>query len=62
MASLDALVTMQMSRYGVPIARVRTHQELASTECPGTSLQRYMNQTRGRGGVLLVRASQMRLA
>jgi hypothetical protein len=62
MAALDGLLAMQMSRYGVPIARVRTHKELSSTECPGNSLQRYMNQTRSRGGILLARASQMRLA
>ncbi|GJQ28117.1 MAG: hypothetical protein HBSAPP03_00010 [Phycisphaerae bacterium] len=50
--SLDAFVASQMARYGIPLSRVKTHQELASTECPGRNLQRYMAQSRARGGAL----------
>ena len=52
MGALDAMLSQQMRRYRVPISRVRTHRELAPTECPGNSLQAYMNQTRSRGGRL----------
>lgn len=50
--TLDSFVAQQMRRYDVSISRVRTHQELAPTECPGKNLQRYMLATRGRGGNL----------
>jgi hypothetical protein len=61
-ATVDAFVAMQMNRYRIPLARVRTHRELAPTECPGDSLQAFMNQTRSRGGRLAMAASSMRLA
>lgn len=48
-AALDRFVRSQMSRYGVGLNQVKTHQELAQTECPGRSLQGYMNLTRKRG-------------
>lgn len=51
-ASLDRFVASQMHQYRVPLNRVFTHQELASTACPGRNLQRYMERTRSRGGVL----------
>ncbi len=38
-----------MSSYGVPISRVRTHQEWAPTACPGRHLQEYMNISRQLG-------------
>lgn len=50
LSSLDRFVADQMRRYGVPMSRVRTHQELAPTECPGRNLQMYMVRTRGGGG------------
>lgn len=50
--ALDSFVVEQMRRQGVPPARVHTHQELASTLCPGRNLQRYMDRTRSRGGAI----------
>ena len=38
-----------MSSYSVPTSRVRTHQEWASTACPGRYMQEYMNITRQLG-------------
>lgn len=49
MDALERMVAMQMKRYRVPITRVRTHQEMDSTRCPGESLQAFMNQVRSRG-------------
>lgn len=57
LASLDRLLVMQMSRYRVPLARVRTHRELARTECPGNNLQMYMVQTRTRGQLAAMASS-----
>ncbi len=51
-ASLDRFLASQMDRYRVPMNRVKTHREITVTECPGESLQRYMNATRARGGGL----------
>jgi hypothetical protein len=50
LATLDAFVAAQMRRLRVPVARVYTHRELKPTECPGRTLQRYMNQTRATSG------------
>lgn len=36
-------------QYGLPISRVYTHQEIVSTECPGTGMQPYMVQVRKQG-------------
>lgn len=52
LASLDQLIAGEMRRYSVRLDAVRTHQEYAPTACPGRNLQRYMNQTRARGGRL----------
>lgn len=60
--ALDRFVANQMLRYGVPLSRVVTHQELAKTECPGRSLQRYMVRTRSGGGQLAMLASSSGLA
>lgn len=63
-ASMDALermLTMQMRRYRISLARVRTHRELAPTECPGDSLQAFMNQTRSRSGRLALAVTSMPL-
>jgi hypothetical protein len=50
LAALDAFVASQMQRFGIPLGRVKTHQELAATACPGVSLQRYMVKTRSGSG------------
>ncbi|MDX2147852.1 MAG: peptidoglycan recognition family protein [Planctomycetota bacterium] len=50
LASLDAFVVSQMRSYRVPLARVFTHQEIKPTACPGRNLQRYVAQSRSRGG------------
>lgn len=62
LATLDAFLAMQMRRYRVPISRVKTHRELAPTECPGDSLQAFMLRTRSRSGQLLLTARTMNLA
>ena len=41
-----------MSKYRVPTSRVKTHQEMAATACPGRSLQRIMLTSRRSGGAL----------
>lgn len=51
-AALDRLLVSQMRQYRVGVARVYTHRELAPTECPGRSLQRYMVLARASGGSL----------
>lgn len=52
LSTLDGFVSAQMRQYRVPVSRVYTHKEIGSTDCPGTSLQRYMVQARRRGGSL----------
>ena len=52
LAALDGFLAQCMRRYRVPASRVKTHQEMASTACPGRSLQAHMNRTRSRGGVV----------
>ena len=44
--SVGLLVRKQ---YGLPISRIYTHQEIVSTECPGTGMQPYMVQVRKQG-------------
>ncbi len=58
-AALDRFVATQMRSYGVPLSRVYTHRELNPTECPGRNLQRYMVQTRSRGGGMMLAAVEM---
>ena len=41
--------TILRKQYGLPISRVKTHQEIVSTECPGTNMQPYMVQIRKQG-------------
>ncbi|MCC7390049.1 MAG: N-acetylmuramoyl-L-alanine amidase [Phycisphaerales bacterium] len=50
--ALDDFVAAMMRKYKVPVGRVYTHQEIRPTACPGRSLQRVMESTRARGGVL----------
>jgi hypothetical protein len=58
-AALDRFVAEQMRRYGIPLSRVRTHQELSSTECPGRSLQAYIVRSRGPGGALAMACGEL---
>lgn len=51
-ATLGGFVSSQMRRFGVPVQRVYTHQELKATECPGVHLQRQMLDLRSSRGVL----------
>ncbi|MEM1072039.1 MAG: peptidoglycan recognition family protein [Planctomycetota bacterium] len=55
LAALDATMAELCGLHGIPLGRVKTHQELASTGCPGSNLQRYMIQTRARHGRLAQR-------
>lgn len=50
LAALDQFVGQMARTHRVPIGRVFTHQELGKTLCPGRNLQRYIAQSRGRGG------------
>lgn len=50
LASLDAFVADRARAYGIPVNQIYTHQELGQTECPGASLQAYMEQTRSSRG------------
>jgi len=50
--ALVRLIEANQLRYRVPVSRVKTHQEINPTECPGHNLQRYMVQARGSRGVL----------
>ncbi len=47
LSSLQALIHSESARYRVPAARISTHRELASTACPGDSLQRQIDAARG---------------
>ncbi len=48
--ALDALVTMKMDEFRVPVNKVYTHREWAPTACPGRHLQSHMQVARARGG------------
>lgn len=61
-ASIDKIVAAKMSQHRVQLGAVRTHREMAPTECPGQSLQAYMNSTRNRGGGLAMLAGRSGLA
>ncbi|MDX2115204.1 MAG: peptidoglycan recognition family protein [Planctomycetota bacterium] len=50
--TLESFVCAMMRKYQVPVGRVKTHQEMASTECPGRNLQRQLIASRGRGGTI----------
>ncbi|MBX3324144.1 MAG: N-acetylmuramoyl-L-alanine amidase [Phycisphaeraceae bacterium] len=50
LTALDQFLIAQSRQYRIPASRIYTHQELAPTACPGRNLQRYMDQTRSRGG------------
>jgi hypothetical protein len=50
LAALDQFVGQMARTHRVPIGRVFTHQELGRTLCPGRNLQRYIAQSRVRGG------------
>lgn len=46
LASLRSLVRSESARYRVPAARIGTHRELATTACPGDTLQRQVDLAR----------------
>ncbi len=48
-AALEQHLRTLMRAYGVPVSRVKTHQEWAPTACPGRNLQRYMVVARASG-------------
>ena len=52
LATLDQLLANQAAVHRVPFGSIRTHQEWASTACPGRNLQAYMNATRSKSGRL----------
>lgn len=52
LATLDQLLAQQATTHRVSLSAIRTHQEWASTACPGRNLQGYMNATRARTGRL----------
>lgn len=52
LAAIGQFVRSLMSRHRVPLTRVVTHQELASTVCPGRNLQPQIVRMRSAGGVL----------
>jgi hypothetical protein len=50
--TLDRLLAHQSKTHRVPINRIRTHREWASTACPGRNLQAHMNSARASSGSL----------
>ncbi len=52
LATLDQLLAQQAQSNRVSLNAIRTHQEWASTACPGRHLQAYMNATRSGSGRL----------
>ncbi len=50
--AVERFVASQMRAYRVPVMRVHTHRELASTQCPGRNLQPQLVAIRRSGGVL----------
>lgn len=48
LASLQELVRSESARYRVPGSRISTHRELATTACPGDSLQQAIDVARSR--------------
>jgi hypothetical protein len=51
-STLERFLVYQMRANRVPVTRVQTHRELASTLCPGRNMQLAMNQLRSGGGTL----------
>ena len=51
-STLERFLVYQMRANRVPVTRVQTHRELASTLCPGRNMQYAMNQLRGGSGTL----------
>jgi len=50
--TLDRLLAHQSKTHRVPLSKIRTHREWASTACPGRNLQAHMNATRAATGSL----------
>lgn len=43
---LDQFVASLMRTYQIPVRQIKTHRELASTDCPGRNMQPHMNAVR----------------
>ncbi len=52
LAALDRFVASRMRAYNIRVGNVFTHQELAPTLCPGTTLQAAMVSTRRSGALV----------
>lgn len=50
-AAIASFLGQQAHQYRVPVARIKTHQEMAPTACPGQSLQQYMVKSRRNGTI-----------
>lgn len=50
-AAILSFISSQASQYSVPVSKIRTHQELAATACPGKSMQRFMVNIRSNGSL-----------
>ncbi len=50
-AAIVSFLSSQSSQYSVPVSRIKTHQELAATACPGKSMQRFMANIRSNGSL-----------
>lgn len=62
LSTLDRFVVFNMQRYRIPLGRVRTHREMAQTDCPGRNLQSYMLASRAGGGAIALNAARAGLA
>ena len=48
LATVTSTMQSLMNNFGIPVSKVRTHQEWAATACPGRNLQQAMVGIRGR--------------
>lgn len=49
--TLVSFISSQRARFGVSTSRIYTHQELKPTQCPGRTLQAFMQQARRSGQI-----------
>jgi hypothetical protein len=50
-SALNRQVSWLMQTHGIPVQRVRTHQEWMPTRCPGRAMQGHMTAVRSNGGL-----------
>jgi len=60
-SALDSFAASRMRKHNVALSRVKTHQEINPTACPGSNLQQYMLATRGSGGSLRLACASLTL-